>query len=241
MDNLVSGQAPSRLPSADTADHDDARLGGIAAARDRQGRELFGDGDAGFPGDDQHPRPPAESDAAPLAPLVDGFTVDLVTGAFGQAPRQLAHADGVDDVAVVHTRSVRRFIGLVNDSLSDDSLSVVRHDVGMARKQSDKPLDPYKVECGRRLTAARLALGFASRRAFAEATRVQEDRLEKWEHVINMVNQAYVLQLKKDYGVTFEWVYAGETNRLPADVFTKLMSVLDQSSCSESSARTDTG
>ena len=82
-----------------------------------------------------------------------------------------------------------------------------------------KPPDPYAIECGRRLRATREALGYATVREFAEATGVTDDALSAWERGINLVRQDYVRRIKRQFGVTFDWIYDGDASTLRQSLY----------------------
>lgn len=93
--------------------------------------------------------------------------------------------------------------------------------------ENDSPT--YKKQCGRRLRAVRLALNFNTIRGFATETSVEEDTLGAWESGQNMVQAYYVLKLKQEYGVTFEWIFDGDPKDLP---YSLAVPVLEQASSS---------
>lgn len=81
---------------------------------------------------------------------------------------------------------------------------------------------PYMVACGQRLTETRQALGFKTKREFANELDFLEDRYGSWENGKNMVQPECVLQLKERWGVTFDWIYFGDPTGLPVRVYNKI-------------------
>lgn len=73
----------------------------------------------------------------------------------------------------------------------------------------------FAVECGRRLRRTREALGFRVRRNFATTTEVDENNLSKWELGDVLVPPAYAVRLKDRFGVSLDWIYAGDAGGLP--------------------------
>lgn len=73
----------------------------------------------------------------------------------------------------------------------------------------------FAVECGRRLKRTREALGFSVRRQFAVTTEVDQTNLARWELGEVLVPPVYVVRLKDQFGVSLDWIYAGDAGGLP--------------------------
>lgn len=82
----------------------------------------------------------------------------------------------------------------------------------------------YKAACGLRLQQIREALGFDTRRSFAAALPddVSEDRLAKWEDGAAMMPARYAVFIKARWGVTIDWLYAGDPSNLPNSLYQEL-------------------
>ncbi len=88
--------------------------------------------------------------------------------------------------------------------------------------------DEYKLQCGNRLQATRLALGFLSRRALAEKVGVEEPRLEKWETGANMVPAWFVEILRQRWDVPHDWIFAGIPDNLKHSIATEAQERLSE-------------
>jgi transcriptional regulator with XRE-family HTH domain len=78
---------------------------------------------------------------------------------------------------------------------------------------------PYAIECGKRLSATREALGYATVREFAKITGVLEARLWSWEAGKNLVSPMYVSELRRLFKVTHDWIFEGDPSGLPQALF----------------------
>ena len=81
----------------------------------------------------------------------------------------------------------------------------------------------YAHDCGDRLRKTRVALGFRVLRRFAENTGVAEDNLQKWEKGGVLVPPWYAVRLKELFGVSLDWIYAGDASKMAYDLTTKLL------------------
>lgn len=72
----------------------------------------------------------------------------------------------------------------------------------------------YKRECGDRLRRAREAAGYASLRAFASDTAVDEDNLGNWERGRAQVPPSYISLLKRLFGIDHAWIYDEDASGL---------------------------
>lgn len=173
-----------------------------------------------------------------LLPLVDGLPVNrgahLIEGLgdFGSA------AELIDEgrCCCHDDRIIGTFFRLVKmDNLSDDFGATADQNSAMARdpKKTDKR-DPYDIECGKRLILARTALGYPKRRPFARLTldsatpedaRRAEDNLTKWENGYAGIPTWYVVKLKALFGITADYLYAGDLGSLKADLREKISAI----------------
>lgn len=74
---------------------------------------------------------------------------------------------------------------------------------------------PYTAECGIRLRRAREALGFEKIRHFATERGLNEDRYRAWERGDNEIPAWFILELRLVYGLTHDFIYAGDPSGLP--------------------------
>ncbi len=109
--------------------------------------------------------------------------------------------------------------GISSEQLSDDTAPNFPQNSAM----SARARDPAAIAAGARLKATRVALGVTKVRRFAQLLDVSEHNLTKWENGASMVPPAFVAKLKQVYGVTFDWIFAGDLARMPHDLALKLM------------------
>lgn len=92
--------------------------------------------------------------------------------------------------------------------------------------------DPYKVDCGRRLVAARKALGYDKRRSFARLTLESEteddllrseDRLKSWEIGRTTIPPWYVAKLRQLFAISADWIYIGDMSAMPHELAQKII------------------
>jgi len=77
-------------------------------------------------------------------------------------------------------------------------------------------------QVGRRLKTLRVAMGYATIRAFAADVGVNEDRYDKWEKGKALIPPEVVEDLKRSFGVTSDWIYFGEESALPRTLYADL-------------------
>jgi DNA-binding transcriptional regulator YiaG len=149
-------------------------------------------------------------DAAPTPPIVDVLGVD-------PGPRQ-------------HGTDSRGHLRVATNG--GDRLSRGRH--GQSIRRSDEkgnskitpPLDssPHRVEFGRRLRAARKAMGFHTARQFAAMLGVDEKALSGWERGARLPDVPMLARLCDALGVTTDWLLLGRAAGLPVSALTVMRS-----------------
>jgi len=80
----------------------------------------------------------------------------------------------------------------------------------------------FILEAGQRLKAARLALGLSSKDV-CEAINVQPNTYSQWEHGKAMIDPAAATRLKIQFGVSLDWIYAGDPAGLPYSIASKAL------------------
>lgn len=68
---------------------------------------------------------------------------------------------------------------------------------------------------GRRLRAARLALGYESKREFAEKAGITEQTYGPWENGAREITREGAKQLRRHYGLSMDFIYFGNKDALP--------------------------
>lgn len=85
---------------------------------------------------------------------------------------------------------------------------------GMAKQQLPSEM---KVLAGRRLRAARLALGVQSEKLMAEKLKVSSNAYNNYECGARLVDVAMAVRLLELTGIGPDWIYAGSTTSVPFD------------------------
>jgi len=85
-----------------------------------------------------------------------------------------------------------------------------------------KKSDPFREAVGKRLRLLREGKEIDTQRAFAEQIGVHEDTYTKWEKGKALIPPYYVLELKRKFGVTADWLYFGDESALPRSLYTEL-------------------
>lgn len=85
-----------------------------------------------------------------------------------------------------------------------------------------KKSDPFRENVGLRLAVLREAVGFKKQRHFAEHLGVPEDTYTKWEKGKALIPPHYVLELKRKFGITADWLYFGDESALPRALYSEL-------------------
>lgn len=171
-----------------------------------------------------HQRPMLPSNTVAF-PLVHSFSI-YRTGALLAEPRGDARAisEGLNKTSVfLHGRAIiRQFFGFVNEDVSGDPRKFPMHIISMAKAESR---NPYNVQCGRRLVAARRAVGIPRRSEFAEKfdDDINADRIEKWENGDALVPPWFVCILKERWGITHDWIYDGDPSGLKHSLATAVL------------------
>jgi DNA-binding transcriptional regulator YiaG len=157
-------------------------------------------------------------------PFVDDLSVATVGADL--APNRLcdscAAAKFLDEVSMsLHRANIRKPFGVVkpssSENVSGDFPNDLPHHSDMAR-----PKNPEAVAAGARLRRTREALGL-KRRRMAQILDVPEDNLEKWEGGGAMTPPYFVRKLNATYGITYEWIYDGNSAKLPHDLALRLL------------------
>lgn len=78
-------------------------------------------------------------------------------------------------------------------------------------------------EFARRVQKARVARGYHSRPALAEAIGVSTDAVYTWERGRNFPSWPDALALRNALGVTLDWLMVGDTAGLSAEAFNLLV------------------
>lgn len=160
-----------------------------------------------------------------LLPLVNALAEAAVGAYF--APNSLcdrcAAAEFINEVCVsLHRFIIRNPFGVVKgpeaETRSDDFSKAVSDNGRMAPRAKN----PDAIAAGDRLRRTRDALGL-KRRRMAQILDEDEDKLEKWESGFAMVPPYFVRKLGATYGITYEWIYDGNSAKLPHDLALKLI------------------
>ena len=75
--------------------------------------------------------------------------------------------------------------------------------------------DTSKEAIGQRVVATRLALGFPNAAKFAETIGAQRNTLAMVESGKNRLNVDYAIAMRRQFGVSFDWLYWGDRSSLP--------------------------
>lgn len=81
---------------------------------------------------------------------------------------------------------------------------------GQTAERVDSP-----AACGRRLRAARLALGM-EQSAFASRAGIPYNTYNNYESGVSRPRVDFALALRNIYGITLDWIYCGDASSLPA-------------------------
>lgn len=186
--------------------------------------EIVGQGSSLADGELRDGLAPAPGYLVSLLPLLDRVASELLVAKLREAfGYDRGSAQGVDEISMLHDADIiRRFVGSVNDPLSDDPTKAFRQNVGMPAK----PRDPYAVAVGQRLRWVRVALGYDTVKRFAQITDVEMDRLSSWERGVNMVQPEYVELLRQTFRIPHDYVYGGERGGLPGDLGIKILAMM---------------
>jgi transcriptional regulator with XRE-family HTH domain len=68
---------------------------------------------------------------------------------------------------------------------------------------------------GRRLKAARIALGFSSQEEFAKRLGATRTQYAHWEQGTRLPGVHSMLRLFHHFGIPLEWIYAGSLRQVP--------------------------
>lgn len=82
--------------------------------------------------------------------------------------------------------------------------------------------EPKRVEIGRRLKAARDALGL-SQADICRAVDVSPSRWNQWETGGKLPDALVMAEVSRRYGITMDWVFAGNPAGLPHAISSKLL------------------
>ena len=84
-------------------------------------------------------------------------------------------------------------------------------------------MDPIGV--GRRLQAARVALGYSTQASICEALGVDQGNWSRYEKGTRMVPPHIVAEMLVRWGITWDYIYGGRDSALPADLRETLRTV----------------
>lgn len=73
-----------------------------------------------------------------------------------------------------------------------------------------------------RLEMTRIALGYENQTEFAEKANLTQNRYSQYETGKRPLTLDAALKLKRTYGVTLDWLFAGDRNGLPHAVWSAL-------------------
>ena len=80
-----------------------------------------------------------------------------------------------------------------------------------------KKIDPRQIrDCSARAKRTRLALGFATQKAFCEASGVRYDLYGACERGQRRLSLDVALQIRDKLGIPLDWICCGDDSRLPA-------------------------
>jgi transcriptional regulator with XRE-family HTH domain len=98
----------------------------------------------------------------------------------------------------------------------------------LKQEMAPRPRDPYALEVGKRLRAARMAAGF-SQTDFAKRLKLPAaGNLSNWEHGIAMVPPHYALKIFQLLRVDSNFLYLGDTGGLPRNLYDKIFPIMDE-------------
>lgn len=81
--------------------------------------------------------------------------------------------------------------------------------------------DELKMDVGRRLRAAREAMGLTAKELCA-AVGIQANRYSQWETGKNLLDPVVALQIAERYGISLDYLYRGDLSGLKHSVAAKL-------------------
>lgn len=129
----------------------------------------------------------------------------------------------VDEVRVsLHKASIRNPFGVVKRDRGEPRSDDFPQGVSDNGRMAPRVKNPEAIAAGDRLRRTRDALGL-KRRRMAQFLDEDEDKLEKWESGFAMVPPYFVRKLGTTYGITYEWIYDGNSAKLPHDLALKLI------------------
>jgi len=85
-----------------------------------------------------------------------------------------------------------------------------------------KKSDPFREAVGMRLAQLREGKGFKKQRHFANEIGIPEETYTKWEKGKALIPPYYVLELKRKFGITADWLYFGDESALPRALYTEI-------------------
>jgi hypothetical protein len=93
---------------------------------------------------------------------------------------------------------------------------------------TDRPPKQEAIDAGQRLRRLRIALGFPTQKLFAPLVGLDKDTFGAYERGQNLVPQYIVTRLKRQFGVTHDYVYEGDHRGLPFELAMKLTAMDEQ-------------
>lgn len=91
---------------------------------------------------------------------------------------------------------------------------------------------------GLRLTAARLAAGFATRKDLAEELGIDQNTYSPWERGRTYPNPKALYAIKRRLRVTTDYLYYAEINTLQVDVYQDIMAKIPEAQAIHGSSST---
>ena len=87
---------------------------------------------------------------------------------------------------------------------------------------------PDAKSIGRRLTAFRLAKKFNTQAAMAKAIGAEHRQYHVWEKGRGKIPVAYAVRMKEIFGITLDYIYAGDLNGMPSSIGNIISLYLDE-------------
>lgn len=98
---------------------------------------------------------------------------------------------------------------------------------GISSAMAPNPPQVYAAE-GRRLRAARQALGYKEAVAFARELGISKQRLRNWERGIVFCRPEHLRQLYEQFGIGSDFLFNAVFTALPADLIGKVRAELER-------------
>jgi transcriptional regulator with XRE-family HTH domain len=83
------------------------------------------------------------------------------------------------------------------------------------------------VDTGRRLTLLREVFGL-SQTAFGKVVGLSQSRYSQYETGERLLPVQVAIAVSNEFGVTLDWLYTGEPNAMPMDLWRKIRKLADE-------------